>query len=266
MSHDVIKNKVLVTLLLCFSSISVSLLAVNPAFSADVTERSSTPPAFLQKPDYFLSFDKWRLSLKRMKKIKEWGKKMKAIIVVYGSDLLLHRLLALLSLISAQDSLETTVHFDMRNSSHTHPHRHNCTFQGLWWLLVWHWEQEWHHEAGGGKHPWLVDSWGCQESGCQCWWSTVCCKSPAQRRLKQVSAAHSLQRLNKHVEDCWDWLEHVGLLCLFEQRQLTSQILFKRQPGLVQLVGYRKYMVERCLGCKVKETWGRLLFCLFFPI
>ena len=41
---------------------------------------------------------------------------------------------------------------------------------------------------------------------------------------------HSLLRFNKHVLDCWDWLEHLGLLSLFEQRQLTSQILFTRQP------------------------------------
>lgn len=45
-----------------------------------------------------------------------------------------------------------------------------------------------------------------------------------------------------HVLDFWDWLEHLGLLCLFEQRQLASQILFKRQPCHVELDMYHKYM------------------------
>lgn len=134
-------------------------------------------PAFLLQPDDFLSFDKWLLSWKGIKKTK-------SIRVVYDSDLLLHRLLALLSLIPTRDSLGTMVYFDMWNPSHTHPHGHKCTFLGTGWLLVWHWEREWHHEAGGGKHPWLVDSWDCQESGCQCWWSTVSCYRPAQQGLK----------------------------------------------------------------------------------
>lgn len=50
---------------------------------------------------------------------------MKPIRVVYGSDLSLHRLYALLSLIPTQGSLGTTVYSDMWNSSHT------STFQGL---------------------------------------------------------------------------------------------------------------------------------------
>lgn len=60
---------------------------------------------------------------------------MKPIRVVYGSDLSLNRPYALLSLIPTQGPLRTTVYSDMWNSSHT------STFQGLWWLLVWHWEQ-----------------------------------------------------------------------------------------------------------------------------
>lgn len=87
------------------------------------TSRADPPrlPAFLLQPDYFRSFDKWLLSLKRMEREKK-GKKTKPIWVVYGSDLSLHRLRALLSFIPARDSLGTTVYFDMRNSSHTHTH------------------------------------------------------------------------------------------------------------------------------------------------
>lgn len=145
--------------------------------------------------------------------------------------------------------------------THRHTHGHKCTFPGLWLLLVWHWQWEWHHKAGHGKHPWLVDSWDSQESGCQCWWSTFSCCSPAQWRVKRKSTIHSLLRLNKHVLDCWDWLEHLGLLCLFEQRQLTSQILSKRQPCLVELDMNHKYTLESCLDCKVKHALGCVQSC-----
>lgn len=49
-------------------------------------------------------------------------KKTKPITVVHDSDLLLLGLHALLSFIPTQDSLGTTVYFDMWNSSHTHIH------------------------------------------------------------------------------------------------------------------------------------------------
>lgn len=107
----------------CSFVLLLSQSACSLSIPRSLQTLQTDPPrllAFLQQPDYFLSFDKWLPSLKTMKKksqrIKE---KTKAIKVVYGSDLLLHRLRTLLSLFPTQDSLATTVYFDMWNSSHT---------------------------------------------------------------------------------------------------------------------------------------------------
>lgn len=157
-------------MLLCLTFISACLFAVNPL----QTLRTDPPrlPAFLHQPDYFLSFDKWLLSLKRMKKRRRIKEKMKP------SESFMALTFCCSGCMLYYPSFRLCTHYEQRLTLtcgilHTHSHRHKRAFQGPWWLLVWHWEREWHHEAGGGKHPWLVDSWDCQESGCQCWWSTV---------------------------------------------------------------------------------------------
>lgn len=186
----------------CFASI----LAVTVAHHHHPTPPPSSSNLIIFKA---LISDSWAW--------RERGRKQKKrnIVVLHGSDLLL-----LYYHSSSLGALETTVFF-------THTHTHECTFQGVWWLLVWRWWRVWHHEANSGKHPWLVNGSPCQEGGFRCWWS--------------AGSWLESRPLEAEVNNC-SWVSgeaetaRVGLLgliksiwaqgCLFEQSQLASQILF----------------------------------------